>query len=82
VKPACDFEFETSNYHIKTTASREWNVVVKNDPLSPSESSHGRRVPSLGELELLPMSTKANLSLAEIIALVLYTGPMVSCILK
>ncbi len=82
MKPGCDFEFETSNYHIKTTASREWNVVVQNEPLSPSESGHDRRVPAQGELELLPMSTKANLSLAEIIALVLYTGPLVSCMFK
>ncbi len=47
------------------------------EPLIPSEAGHNRRVPALEELELLPMSTKANLCRAEIIALVLYTGPMV-----
>ena len=75
----CDFEFETSNYHIKTTAKREWDVVVHNEPLAPSEAGHGRKVPALGELELLPLSKKANLCLAEIIALIMYTGPMVFC---
>ena len=78
----CDFEFETSNYHIKTTAQREWSIVVHNEPLTPSEAGHDRRIPALDELELLPMSTKANLCRAEIIALVLYTGPMVNfCVL-
>ncbi len=53
VNPGFDFEFETSNYHIKTTARREWNIVVQNEPLAPSESGHGRRLPALDELELL-----------------------------
>ena len=82
LKAGCDYEFETSNYNIKTTANREWNLVVNNEPLAPSEAGHGRRVPALGELELLPMTAKANLCLAEIIALVLYTGPMVGCMLR
>jgi hypothetical protein len=82
LKAGCDYEFETSNYHIKTTASREWSIVVNNGTLGPSEAGHGRKVPTLGELELLPMSIKANLCIAEIIALVLYTGPMVSCVLR
>ena len=78
VHPGCDFEFETSNYHIKTTAKREWSIVVYDEPLMPSEAGHNRIVPALEELVHLPMSTKANLCFVEIIALVLYTGPMVS----
>jgi hypothetical protein len=73
-----DFQFETSNYHIRTTAKREWGIVVDGEPLSSDEAAHGRQVPDLQALEQLSLTVEANLSLIEIIALVLYTGPMVS----
>jgi hypothetical protein len=77
-KLGCDIEFETSNYHIKTTARREWAVVVDKDPLTSTEDGHARRVPDIEELKVLPMTVKAKILHIEIIALVLYTGPMVS----
>ena len=36
-----------------------------------------RRIPDLEKLLVLPMAKKADLSRAEIIAIVMYTGPMV-----
>ncbi len=77
-KLGCDIEFETSNYHIKTTAKREWAVVVEKEPLTSSEDGHERRVPDIEELKVLPITIKAKILQIEIIALVLYTGPMVS----
>jgi hypothetical protein len=37
----------------------------------------GRRIPSLDQLLQLPLAIKSNLTRAEIISVVLYTGPMV-----
>ncbi len=76
-KLGCDIEFETSNYHIKTTARREWAVVVEKEPLTSSEDGHGRRVPNLDELKDLSLTKKAKILHIEIVSLVLYTGPMV-----
>ncbi len=77
-KLGCDIEFETSNYHIKTTAGREWAVVVEKEPLMSSEDGHDRRIPDIEELKVLPLTIKAKIIQIEIVALVLYTGPMVS----
>jgi hypothetical protein len=77
-KFGCDIEFETSNYHIKTTANREWKIVVEKEPLTSSEDGHDRRIPDVVELKKLPITEKAKILPIEITALVLYTGPMVS----
>ena len=37
----------------------------------------GRRLRDVGELMHLPLAIKSNLTRAEVIAVVLYTGPMV-----
>ena len=76
-KAGCDVEFETSNYHIKTTPKREWSVAVLGEALSSAESGHGRRIPNIADLRQVAMSLKASLRDFEIFALVLYTGPMV-----
>jgi hypothetical protein len=38
---------------------------------------HGRRIPVIDELMVLPITMKAKLCREEVIAVVLYTGPMV-----
>jgi hypothetical protein len=76
-KGGSDFEFETSKKK-KKTSKREWAIVVDREPLNSGEGGGGRTIPNIEELMLLPMSVKANLLKIEIIALVLYTGPMVS----
>jgi hypothetical protein len=76
-KEGSDFEFETSKKK-KKTSKREWAIVVDREPLKSGEDGGGRVIPNIDELMLLPMTVKANLLRIEIIALVLYTGPMVS----
>uniref|UniRef100_A0A7S0M388 NAD(P)(+)--arginine ADP-ribosyltransferase n=1 Tax=Cryptomonas curvata TaxID=233186 RepID=A0A7S0M388_9CRYP len=75
-KLGCDIEFATSNYKIETTARREWAIVVEKEPLTTSEDGHGRRVPDMEKLKFLPITIKAKMLQIEIVALVLYTGPM------
>ncbi len=76
-KDGCDFEFETSKKK-KKTSKREWSIVVDREPMRSGEDGGGRVIPNIDDLMLNPMSVKANLLKIEIIALVLYTGPMVS----
>lgn len=68
--------FTTSNYHIETCPAREWANVV--DGMLP-EAGHmagGRIIKDIDVLLGLPESVRAGLTRAEVIALVLYTGPM------
>jgi len=41
-------------------------------------AAHGRRIPNLDELMALPSREQAKLREEEVLAVVLYTGPMVS----
>ena len=38
-----------------------------------------RRIPDIDELLELPLARRSNLTRHEVIAVVLYSGPMVSC---
>ncbi len=76
-KEGSEFEFETFKKK-KKTSKREWAIVVDREPLQPGEDGGGRKIPDIDGLKALPMSVKASLLKIEIIALVLYTGPMVS----
>ena len=76
-KPGHDYTFTTGNYQIKTTSSREYNIVMGKVLPGEQDMQHDRRIPKLEHLEKLETSKKANLKLVEIIMLVLYTGPMV-----
>ena len=72
------FEFETPNYAIKSTPRREWILVEgKDKDLSEQDMRFGRRIPDINELMTLDVSKRAKLIKAEVIAVVLYTGPMV-----
>ena len=75
-KAGCDTEFITSNYSITTTPQREWRFVVNRDT-SGADMRHGRRVLDLEELSQLDTARTAKLCRVELIAVVLYTGPMV-----
>lgn len=72
--------FTTGNYRITTTPLNEWSYVVGDKQgvraVCPDMTS-GRRLPSIDLLLQSPTATKAKLTRAEVIALVLYTGPMV-----
>jgi hypothetical protein len=71
-----DQTFETSNYHIATTPRAEWLIVVRCDA-SKADMRFHRRIPSIQELRELPISQSAQLDECEVIAVVIYTGPMV-----
>jgi hypothetical protein len=77
-KEGAEKYFVTKNYKIKTNAKREWSIVVDKEPLKHDEEAHGRVVPDLEKLQRLEIAEKASLLKIEIIAMVLYTGPMVS----
>ncbi len=75
-----DKEFTSSNYKITTTPQHEWNTVVRpnHEPMSDTEMQHGRVVRDVDKLVESDVAKKAGLRKEEVIALVLYTGPMVS----
>lgn len=70
----CDVEFTTGNYRITTTPQREWQYVVDNVPCPQME--HHRRIIPIVELQQRGVSQDAKLREEEVIAVVLYTGPM------
>ena len=84
-------KFTTPNYHIETTPAREWAIVVNGghgdghgvgdgDQTRPSESEmrHGRVIRSVDSMMANQLAIDAKLTRPEVIALELYTGPMVS----
>jgi hypothetical protein len=81
-KPVSSWKFTTSNYEVATTAQAEWVTVLNADSdevqSSPVLAKDGRRIPRYKNLLELDLSKKAGLTPAEVIAVILYTGPMVS----
>ncbi len=68
--------FHTTNYGITTSPAQEWGITMNLDA-SRADMRHGRRLPDLAELLRSDVATQAGLSFAEVVVLVLYTGPMV-----
>jgi hypothetical protein len=75
-KFGCDFTFETGNYGITTTPAKEWAVVVLN--VQAESMGNGRRIRTLEDCMQLQLVKDAQLIRSEVIAVILYTGPMVS----
>ena len=77
-KCGCETEFTTPNYRLTTSPKREWRLVVTRDLVaSKGDLSHSRRIPDIEELLKSNAAVRAELLHEEIIAMVLYTGPMV-----
>ena len=72
--------FETSNYGLSTCPSKEWRIVVECDKGYETAAPHRRVIPDYKDLKETDFSRRANLQDHEIIAVIMYTGPMV-CIL-
>ncbi len=70
-------EFTAPSYRITTTPQHEWAVVVDDKPLSNDHRGHGRILHGVEVLLASELAIKAKLTRPEVIALVLYTGPMV-----
>ena len=75
-------EFKTGNYNITTFPKREWLFAV-DGILKGVDMRHERVVRDVDQLleehNNLVSSDDAKLRRTEVIAVVLYTGPMVSC---
>ena len=79
-KGGASYSFTTRNYRITTTPAVEWEVIVDGKPCLPENRLNNRRFPDLQELLTSDIAVQACLTLPEVIALVLYTGPMVGII--
>jgi hypothetical protein len=73
-RAGCDVAFTTGNYKITTTPATEWRCVVDNAVCS--DMGHNRRLLPIHELLQMQVSIDAKLCEEEVIAIVLYTGPM------
>ena len=76
--PDSKVKFKTSNYDLITCPSEEWRVVENCDKMMEKKSAHNRVIPDYRELMKSDLAQRARLSDSEIIAVILYTGPMVS----
>ena len=70
--------FTTPNYNITTSPENEWRVIVERVPCESSHMNHGRVIPDPNILCKSSEALRANLKDVEVIAVILYTGPMVS----
>ena len=69
--------FETLNYQIRTTPAKEWKIVRGEEECPEDEKKFNRRIPKIEDLLALETAKEAKLKEPEIIAVLLYTGPMV-----
>ena len=74
-------EFTTGNYKIRTTPRKEWLYTAGEEhgqraPCPAENMAHGRRIVAVDELMQLELAKRAKLKEEEVLALVLYTGPM------
>ena len=67
--------FRSRNYGVQTCPHNEWQITVKNDT-SNADMGHGRVVRKVDEMLELALVKGAKLNRVEVIAVVLYTGPM------
>ena len=69
--------FETGNYGIKTCPADEWAITVGGN-FALADVRHERRLETVEELMKRKIVDEAKLEKCEVIAVILYTGPMVS----
>jgi hypothetical protein len=75
-----DITFTSLNYNITTMPQQEWNLIINSKSTNGdgiNNTKYGRRIPNVETLLSNDLSMKAQLTRVEVIALVLYTGPMV-----
>jgi ankyrin repeat protein len=78
----CDMRFTTRNYGITTTANAEWGVVVRGQAPPPEHMLHGRIMVSVEDKlciineQFAKKGLDVRLRREEVIAVILYTGPM------
>jgi len=76
VMAGCDLRFTTRNSGVTTTAKTEWCAVVRGEK-QPAERMQGKRViASIDDKCRCDQAKKAKLRREEVIAVMLYSGPM------
>ena len=68
--------FTSSNYKIVTCPSNEWSIADLNK-LENADMRHERRIPKIDDLMDHAIAKQSQLKKFEVLAVVLYTGPMV-----
>ena len=76
-KSGANYEFETLNYQIRTTPAKEWKFVRGLEECPAEQMKNDRRIPKVEDLLGSETALEAKLKEPEIIAVLLYTGPMV-----
>ena len=75
--PCSDEPFKASNYDVETTSRLEWTYVKTPERCPAHQRGEGRTIKNLDDLMKETATISAKLIPAEVIATVLYTGPMV-----
>jgi hypothetical protein len=68
--------FVTGNYKIRTCPADEWAITLQCD-VAKADMRHERRITDIKTLMEVEIVKLAKLTEVEVIAIVLYTGPMV-----
>ena len=72
-----DYQLYASSYKISSTPFHEWMYIVGDDTgqrLPCPDMGHGRRIVLIEEMLQKSLAKRADLSRAEMIAVVMYTG--------
>ena len=75
-KAGFNYTFKTGNYNIETCPQNEWLISVMNR-IDLANMEHNRVVVDISDLMKSDLVSLAHFTREEVIALVLYTGPMV-----
>jgi hypothetical protein len=78
-RAGCNTQFTTGNYKITTTPRQEWLYIAGDETgqqVACADMDHDRRIVRISELMKLKLAIDAQLTEVEILAIVLYTGPM------
>jgi hypothetical protein len=78
-KAGCNTSFTTGNYKITTTPKQEWLYIAGDETgqqVACPDMGHSRQIVHISELMKLKLAIDANLTEVEMLAIVLYTGPM------
>jgi hypothetical protein len=78
-KAGCNTSFTTGNYKITTTPKQEWLYIAGDETgqqIACPDMGHGRQIVPISELMKLELAIDAKLTEVEMLAIVLYTGPM------
>ena len=78
-RAGCNTPFTTGNYKITTTPRQEWLYTAGDETgrqVACADMDHGRRIVPINELLELKLAKDAHLTEVEMLAIVLYTGPM------